>query len=870
MWSLFKGLFEASDRSLLRRINRLEESFRAIPDGELATSLQLLKQRLAKGESLMALLPESFALVREAARRSLNMRHFDVQLIGGIELARGRIVEMATGEGKTLVATLAAVLHAMGGQGVHVVTVNDYLATRDAEWMGRVYRLLGLSVGVIQEEMGQSYEKELVARRAAYACDITYATNHELVFDFLRDNLAATAEEVVQRGFNFCIVDEVDLILIDEAQTPLIISGPSDENPRYFQTVDHALRRLSAQRDYTVDRKSRTASLTDEGLTRLEAALGVGSLAHPDNLHWMHAAHQALQAHAVYENDVDYIVEEGRVHIVDEYTGRVSPDKRFSDGLHQALEAKERVEIQGEDVTLAKTSYQHFFRGYPGLCGMTGTAYSEREEFRKVYFRKTRRIPSHKPMIRKDYRRLVFKTLAAKQRAVVREIAEAHVLGRPILVGSVSVRESEQLSRLLDQTEIPHQVLNAKQDDQEAAIVAQAGRMGAVTVSTNMAGRGTDIILGGNPEKLAEGEGLLGSPAYSQALERYRDVCAQEQKRIMAAGGLYVIGTGEHESVRLDNQLRGRAGRQGDPGSSAFFVSFEDPIYRAFGQMGALKQLQEMCAELPDDDPVENPQVEAILSALREKVVVENEAVRFEVLKYDTVIHEQRETAWSWRRSLLGARDMEDWRESVRDLLHDLMPRVKEAILRRISESDETGDVGLDAVKGNVWSKIVEVISGQTLGSEEKAPLNGDEAEDLLMRRYLQRFGGPSDEALMNWERQTLLQVLDKLWTQYLTDLERIDEGIGLRGYGNLDPLVEFRREAGILFDELMYNVERHAFRLWFAVNPILAAKAIAGEPESRRAARPPGGVKSHRGAKAADRLPAVRPGGRRRRQRRA
>ncbi len=852
MFSGWRKWFPSSSAGVLRRIGDLDAGLRTRSDSELKAAIPAFRERLDKGEPVFELLPEVFAVAREASSRVLSMRHFDVQIQGGVELAMGRVVEMATGEGKTLVATLPAVLHALSGRGVHVVTVNDYLARRDAEWMGALYRFLGLSVGCVQEDMGGDFEEENRRRRAAYAADITYGTNSEMVFDFLRDNLADEPDERVHRELHFAIVDEVDLLLVDEAQTPLIISGAGDDDLGSIKRTDRILRGMREGVDFRADFRTRTASFTEKGLSEMESRLACGSLSDPKNLLWMHAAHQSLQAHAVYERDVDYIVEDGEVHIVDEHTGRVSPDKRFSDGLHQALEAKENLRIQSEDVTLAKTSYQYYFRGYRGLCGMTGTAWSEREEFRKIYNRKTVRIPTNRPMIRKDYQRLVFRTSAEKHAAILGEIEEARDAGRPVLVGSVSVKESETLSRLLKKKGIRHNVLNAKEHGREAEIIAQAGRRGAVTISTNMAGRGTDILLGGNPSMLAAAKISPDAERYPAVLEEARAQCEEERREVVSAGGLYVLGTGEHESVRIDNQLRGRAGRQGDPGSSVYFVSLDDPVYRKFGQKQVLEQLRERLADHSEGEPVEDRAVWKALDELRKKVEVENQAIRLDVFKYDSVIHERREAVWKWRRQLLGLLEPVLWRTRVEELLDDLLNRLEEDVRALAALSDSKESVKTPDVWNAVVNRIRPAEEGATI-------LDRETARRFLLDLYDgNRAHAP--EGFERWERRRLLEVLDKLWTEYLTDLDRVEEGIGLQGYAQLDPLVEFKKEAARMYGRFVMDLERRVFAEWLAVDFGETEDPPLGRPEKPGGKR--GGAPSPRKRRAVDRLPEVRRGG--------
>ncbi|MBW2454058.1 MAG: preprotein translocase subunit SecA, partial [Deltaproteobacteria bacterium] len=589
----------------LAAINELEPSLRQLSDAALQAQSQTMGERVREGTTLDALQVEAYALVREASRRTLGLRHYDVQLLGGMVLHAGRIAEMRTGEGKTLVATLPAYLNALTGQSVHIVTVNDYLAQRDAEWMGPLYRFLGLTVGVILEEMGSDETEECRNRQAAYACDITYGTNHEIAFDYLRDNLATEPEGIVHRGFHYAIVDEVDFLLVDEARTPLIISGPGREDLGHFRRVDQTVRQLHEGLHFVVEPKTRTASLSEVGFDAVSMGLEVDNLCDLEHVELFHAVHQSVLAHGVFKRDVDYIVEDDEVLIVDEFTGRVSEDKRYANGLHQAIEAKEQVAVKAEDRTLAKVTYQTFFGRYHKLAGMTGTAWSERREFEQTYGRDVQVIPSHEPVVRRDYQDIVFVTLREKHEAVVDEILDRRARGQPVLVGTTSVRESEQLSRLLEDAGVPHSLLNAKNHQAEAPIIAQAGRQGAVTISTNMAGRGTDIVLGGNPEMVAQGD-----RCGSGGLDELRQECARDREVVVAARGLHVIGTARHESVRIDNQLRGRAGRQGDPGSSQFFVSLDDELWKKFGreQIDTIRDDLQREAH-PEWAPIDSPKV---------------------------------------------------------------------------------------------------------------------------------------------------------------------------------------------------------------------------------------------------------------------
>jgi preprotein translocase subunit SecA len=761
-------------------IGKLEPGLNALSDDALRQRAADLRQRAQTGTKRDALLVEAFALGREASRRTLGMRHYDVQLMGGIALHEGLIVEMKTGEGKTLAATLPAILNALGGDGVHVVTVNDYLAERDARWMEPLYELLGLRTGVILEQMGQSQEEELAARQAAYGADITYGTNHEIAFDYLRDNLAQVPEEVVHRGFSYAIIDEVDFLIIDEARTPLIISGPSREDEGLFDRVERVTCNLRTGYHYVVEPKTRSASLTDLGIEAAQDGLGIGALVEPENLNLFHAVHQSILAHGIYARDVDYIVDEGRVFIVDEFTGRVSEDKRFADGLHQALEAKERVTVRDEDRTLAKVTYQTFFGRYAKLSGMTGTARSEREEFSKTYGRDVQVIPTHEPMVRTDFEDEVFDALADKHAAIADEITELHRAGRPVLVGSTSVRESEQISRRLREAGVSHQVLNAKNHHAEAAVIAQAGRKGAVTISTNMAGRGTDIILGG--------DGDAEEPDAREA----------DQRAVADAGGLHVIGTSHHEAARIDDQLRGRAGRQGDPGSSQFMVCLDDELWQKFGRL----EIDDLRADLeqaghPPGRPITSPSVLRLLLQLQKKVDEENRAIRRDVLKYDLVIHAQRESIYGWRRTLVTGEGF-DPENLVRQAAEDLAFEAED-------------DLQLAAAMQACFSSPV------SFGAAERGDLAFSAAEraaELLAARE-ERLGA---EIVREIGRQILLGSIDELWTDHLSALERLEEGIGLRGYAQVDPVVEWRREATEMWDQLHVMIRRRAVKLWFVV----------------------------------------------------
>ena len=647
-----------STRPIVARIGELEPDLRKKSDDELRAKTAAFRQRLDNGETLDSILPEAFAVCREAGRRAVNMRHFDVQLIGGMILHRGCIAEMKTGEGKTLVATLPIYLNALAGKGVHLVTANDYLARRDAEWMGRIYKFLGLSVGVVVHGLSDA------ERQHNYRCDIAYGTNSEFGFDYLRDNMKESIERYVQRDLNFAIVDEVDSILIDEARTPLIISGSGEESADLYGKVDGIIPTLRKDIDYTVDEKAHSAMLTDSGVDRVERKLNVGNLYNPENIAWLHHVTQALRAHTLYKRDVNYLIEEGEVIIVDEFTGRKMPGRRWSDGLHQAVEAKEGVEIQEENQTLATISYQNYFRLYKKLGGMTGTADTEAEEFQKIYKLDVVVIPTNKPMIRKDHHDLVYKNERGKFRAVLAEIEDCHTRGQPVLVGTVSVEKSEVVASLLRKKGIPHSVLNAKQHEREAHVVAQAGRKGAVTISTNMAGRGTDIILGGNAEFMARAEvdpEAAGQPGaevdaekFAVAYAKFKPQCDAERQEVLAAGGLHILGTERHESRRIDNQLRGRAGRQGDPGSSHFFLSLEDDLMRIFGAERITGLMERLGME--EDVPIEHALINRSIERAQKQVEGQNFDIRKSLLEYDDVMNQQRKTIYGLRRQVLEGR----------------------------------------------------------------------------------------------------------------------------------------------------------------------------------------------------------------------
>ncbi len=807
-------------RSLRReveRINALEPELEKLSDEELRARTGRFRERLAAGESLDDILHEAFATVREAAKRTLGQRHFDVQLIGGIVLHQGKIAEMKTGEGKTLVATLPVYLNALTGRGVHVVTVNDYLARRDAEWMGPIYRLLGLSVGCIVSGMDES------ARRAAYACDITYGTNNEFGFDYLRDNMRMRLEDMVQRGHYYAIVDEVDSILIDEARTPLIISGPAEDSSELYRRVDELVRRLEPE-DWEKDEKQRTVVLTERGVERMQALLeeaGLlksGDLYDIENVTLVHHIQQALRAHHLFQRDVDYLVRNNQVIIVDEFTGRMMPGRRYSDGLHQALEAKEGVPVQPENQTLASITFQNYFRLYEKLAGMTGTAATEAAEFEEIYGLQVVVIPTHKPMIRKDEDDEVYRTAREKYEAIVREIEEAHRRGQPVLVGTVSIEKSEHLSKLLKQKRIPHQVLNARYHEKEAQIIAQAGRVGAVTIATNMAGRGTDIQLGGNAEMRIRQE--LGENPDAAEAERIRREVAQEHERVVELGGLYVIGTERHEARRIDNQLRGRSGRQGDPGRSKFFLSLEDDLMRIFGSDRMDGMLQKL--GLKEGEAIIHPWINKALEKAQQKVEARNFEIRKNLLKFDDVMNDQRKVVYEQRLELMRSEDVS---ETVRDMRYQV---IEDLVRRHIPEKaypeqweSEKLQKELERVFG-IALPVVEWAREEGI-AEEEIEERVRAATDKLMARKVAQYG----EAIMRAaEKSILLQVLDHLWKEHLLHLDHLRQGIHLRGYGQRDPLNEYKREAFALFEAMLANLR-------LTVTQVLAHLEIrVAEPE--------------------------------------
>ncbi|MBV9612678.1 MAG: preprotein translocase subunit SecA [Acidobacteriaceae bacterium] len=802
-------------RPMVAAINDLEPQLQELSDDELAAKTVDFKQRVANGATLDDILIEAFAVCREAGRRVLNMRHFDVQLIGGMVLHRGRIAEMKTGEGKTLVATLPAYLNALAGKGVHIVTVNDYLARRDSEWMGRIHRALGLTVGTIVHDLDDQ------ERRQAYAADITYGTNNEFGFDYLRDNMKFRLEDYVQRDFNFGIVDEVDSILIDEARTPLIIAGPSEESTDKYYRVNRIIPFLERGEviegkepgqsyttgDFTVDEKHRTVALTEEGVLKVEKLLNTGNLYDPANIEMNHHVQQGLRAHILYQRDRDYVVQEGQVIIVDEFTGRLMPGRRWSDGLHQAVEAKENVKIERETQTLATVTFQNFFRMYKKLAGMTGTADTEAAEFSKIYNLDVTVIPTNKPMIRIENPDIVYRTEEEKFRNAAKEIKGLHEKGQPVLVGTISVEKSERLSNVLRKSGVKHEVLNAKNHEREAHIVAQAGRKGAVTVSTNMAGRGTDILLGGNPDFLLEerlkkhgkSADLLPPGELEQMKQQIKREIEVEHEEVVSLGGLHILGTERHESRRIDNQLRGRAGRQGDPGSSRFYLSLQDDLLRIFG--GERMQNLMLRLGMEEDVPIESRLITKRIAAAQKAVEAQHFASRKHVLEYDDVMNKQRQAVYAMRRQLLEG---ENQKERILEIVRGIVGSFIDQFIPEGARADQYDPPGLQTAVLNEF--------GAKLNPDELSGLGRNEIEqyvnDLLLERYEEKERMIGADNLRQAERIIMLNVVDSQWKDHLLSMDHLKEGIGLRGYGQKDPLIEYKKESFTMFQDMMDRIE--------------------------------------------------------------
>ncbi len=787
-------------KPLVNEINNQEQKFKNLDNEEFITKTHLLKKNLRDGRNLTSIIPESFALVREAASRVLNERHYDAQLMGGIFLNEGRIAEMKTGEGKTLVSTLPAYLNALTGKGVHIVTVNDYLAKRDSEWMGEVFNFLGLTTGCITNELDD------LQRKKNYSCDITYATNNELGFDYLRDNMIYDLSEMVQRGHHYCIVDEVDSILIDESRTPLIISGRSEDKSNYYLLSNKFIDKLQKP-DYEIDEKNKNAILTDAGIDQIEklatqhGILKNNNFYDPQNLDLVHHVNQALKANFLFDKDVDYIVRDGKVQIIDEFTGRVLDGRRFSDGLHQSIEAKENVEIQEENQTLASITYQNYFRLYQKLSGMTGTALTEAEEFHDIYRLNVISVPTNRPMIRKDFNDQIFRTEKEKYLAITNKIIDCHAKGQPVLVGTTSIEKSEKISKNLIEKKIKHNVLNAKQHEKEAKIIAEAGKVGAITIATNMAGRGTDIQLGGNKDFRDEDN------------QKELSQIKEDKVKVKSLGGLYIVGTERHESRRIDNQLRGRSGRQGDPGSSIFYISLEDELMRIFGANsidGMLKKLG-----LKENESIDHPWINKAMERAQQKVEGRNFDIRKTLIKFDDVMNDQRQVIFSQRLKILESKNISETLESFLDEVVQDLIKFKN---NYGNSNDKT--VYLNAVKN---------ISGNVLNDNELLELS-NKTEDEFVKKLKGFFKSKHQERINlvgvdennNIEKRIFLQIIDFSWRSHLQYLEQLRQVIGLRSYGQKDPLSEFKKEAFVLFEGLLEKIKSDVVKFLLNLNLVI------------------------------------------------
>ncbi len=833
-------------------INALEPHLKTLDDAALRAKTAEFRKRLEDGADVDDVLAEAFAVCREAARRALGMRHFDVQLIGGMVLHEGKIAEMATGEGKTLVATLPAYLNSLTGRGVHIVTVNDYLAKRDAQWMGPVYQALGLSVGVIQHEASFLYDPRFVtpdvrmtalrpcSRPEAYRADITYGTNNEFGFDYLRDNMRFYREELVQRELHYAIVDEVDSILVDEARTPLIISGPAEESTELYYKIDRIIPKLkraativegklseveaTKEGDYIVDEKSKAVALTEAGIASCERLLTVDNLYDPNNIDVLHHIQQALRAHALYKRDVDYVVKDGQVIIVDEFTGRMMPGRRWSDGLHQAVEAKEAVRIERENQTLATITFQNYFRMYDKLAGMTGTAETEAEEFAKIYKLDVVVIPTNRPLTRVNNPDVVYKTEREKFNAVVEDIIERHGRGQPVLVGTISIEKSERLSTLLKKRGVRHEVLNAKYHEREAEIVAQAGRQSAVTIATNMAGRGTDILLGGNPDflskELLRKKGLDPATAPAEArqaaLVEARRITEPEHEKVVATGGLHIVGTERHESRRIDNQLRGRSGRQGDPGSSRFYLSLEDDLLRIFGSQRIQRIMDRLGME--EGEPIEHKLVTRAIATAQKRVENHNFEIRKHLLEYDDVMNKQREIVYGMRRQILDGANQTD---TIAEWIEDLVPVTLDSFAGPAVHPEEWDLAGLNEALFQQFDVRIPASTYQEVTSRDG--LN-ELVLDAVKSRYVDRERELGEELMRALERHEMLIVIDTQWKDHLLSIDHLKEGIGLRGYGQRDPLTEYKKEAFDLFQDMAERVKAAVVERLFKVQVVREA----------------------------------------------
>ena len=826
-------------RPIVEKINSLEPAMKELSDSELVAKTPYFKEQLKNGKTLDDILPEAFAVVREASRRVLGMRHFDVQLIGGIILHQGRIAEMKTGEGKTLVATLPVYLNALTGEGVHVITVNDYLAKRDSEWMGNLYRFLGLSVGLVIAGMNPKQKQE------AYACDVTYGTNNEFGFDYLRDNMVIYKNQLVQRKLKYAIVDEIDSILIDEARTPLIISGRGAQSSNLYQKADHFVKKLQAKviieeddkdyeqeednekYDYIVDLKAKSATLTQQGIKKAEQEFGLENFNDLENSELVHDVNQALHANGIMKKDKDYIVKDGQVLIVDEFTGRIMYGRRYNDGLHQAIEAKEHVKINDESKTLATITFQNYFRMYEKLSGMTGTAMTEESEFQEIYKLDVVEIPTNKPMIRKDNSDIIYKNEDAKFRAVIADIKKAHEKGQPVLIGTVSIDKSEKLSKLLDKEGIPHEVLNAKYHEKEAQIIAQAGKFGAVTIATNMAGRGTDIMLGGNSEYLAKQEMrklkytdeeiedaaahnetddkaiLAAREKFNELEKKFDNEIKEEKEKVIEAGGLKIIGTQRHESRRIDNQLRGRSGRQGDPGESRFYIGLDDDLMKIFGGDIVTKVYNTLGAD--EDMPIESRLISKAVENAQKKVEGRNFSIRKNVLQYDDVMNVQRTVIYEQRREVLDGKNL---KESILKMMDSVVELIVDS---HIVDGEE---VNIESIAQDIETNLG--ISDVAALKTEKFDRNAlvDELIAKVHEIYASKETEFGEENLRELERVVMLKIVDQKWMDHIDNMDELKKGIGLRGYGQQDPVVQYRLEGTEMFDDMIEDIRMDVVKI--------------------------------------------------------
>ena len=839
---LFKTYSEKEVKRLMptiKKINELEPEMEKLSDSELTAKTAYFKEQLANGKTLEEILPEAFAVVREASKRVLGMRHFDVQLIGGIILHQGRIAEMKTGEGKTLVATLPVYLNALTGEGVHVITVNDYLAKRDSEWMGNLYRFLGLSVGLVISGMKPA------EKQAAYACDVTYGTNNEFGFDYLRDNMVIYKNQLVQRKLKYAIVDEIDSILIDEARTPLIISGRGAQSSNLYKKADAFVKKLSSKviieendkdyeqaednekYDYIVDLKAKSATLTQKGIEKAEKEFNLENFNDLENSELVHAVNQALHANGIMKNEKDYIVKDGEVLIVDEFTGRIMYGRRYNNGLHQAIEAKEHVKVNDESKTLATITFQNYFRMYEKLSGMTGTAMTEEDEFQEIYKLDVVEIPTNKPMVRKDYNDVIYKNEDAKYRAVIKEVEESHKKGQPVLIGTVSIDKSEKLSKLLDKARIPHEVLNAKYHEKEAQIIAQAGKFGAVTIATNMAGRGTDIMLGGNSEYLAkeemrklkysdeeiedatahnatEDKRILDARAKFQELEdKYSEKIKDEKQKVIDAGGLKIIGTSRHESRRIDNQLRGRSGRQGDPGESRFYIGLDDDLMKIFGGDLITRVFNTLGAD--EDMPIEAKAISRAVESAQKKVEGRNFSIRKNVLQYDDVMNVQRTVIYQQRREVLDGKNL-------KDNISNMIDSVIENIVNSYMVEGETTN------REALAQDIQTTLGIDQIDSLKDENLDKDKIiEEIITKAhnvYEAKENEIGEDNLRELERVVMLKIVDQKWMDHIDNMDELKKGIGLRGYGQKDPVVQYRIEGSEMFDDMIEDIRTDVVKI--------------------------------------------------------